>query len=179
MSVLLGALLIFCLRICDVSVGTLRTLYLVRGDAKKAVPLAFFESGIWIVAISRIFQHLDTWQNMVAYPAGFAAGTFVGITLEKWIASGSILVRVISRAACKDAVAQRLRDQGFGVTAVTGEGREGEQALLFVVTRRKRGNELLELIRSLDGQAFVTIDAVQTAIGGYLPLGPGASGVRK
>lgn len=178
MSVLLGALLIFCLRICDVSVGTLRTLYMVRGDVKKAVPLAFFESGIWIVAISRIFQHMDKWQNMVAYPAGFAAGTFVGITLEKWIASGSILVRVISRVG-RDGMAQTLRQHGFGVTVVAGEGREGEQSLLFVVSRRKRGNELLGLIRSVDEGAFVTIDAVQTANGGYLPLGPGASGVRK
>jgi uncharacterized protein YebE (UPF0316 family) len=178
MSVFLGALLIFALRICDVSVGTLRTLYMVRGDRLRAVPLAFAESGIWVVAISRIFQSMHSPVYMLAYAAGFATGTFVGITLERWIASGSILVRVISRSG-RESMARTLRQHGFGVTAVTGEGREGEQTLLFVVSRRKRGNELLELVRGIDDGAFVTIDAVQTAHGGYLPGGPGPSGVRK
>jgi uncharacterized protein YebE (UPF0316 family) len=151
---------------------------MVRGDRLRAVPLAFVESGIWVVAISRIFAHMNSVPTMVAYAAGFAAGTFVGITLERWIASGSILVRVISRSA-RDGMAQTLREHGFGVTVVTGAGREGEQTLLFVVSRRKRGNELLDLIRGIDDAAFVTIDAVQTAHGGYLPGGPGPSGVRK
>src|SRR3954464_9468369 len=96
MTALLGALLIFCLRILDVSIGTLRVMYMVRGDRKKAVPLAFLESGIWVVAISRIMKQVDNRANMLAFAAGFAAGTLVGMTLDRWIASGYVLVRVIS-----------------------------------------------------------------------------------
>jgi uncharacterized protein YebE (UPF0316 family) len=168
MHVALGALFIFCLRILDVSVGTLRVMYMVRGDRAKAVPLAFFESLIWVFAISRIMHEVDNYTNMLAFAAGFAAGTMVGMSLERWIASGFVLFRVISDAG-KEKLAGEIRSAGFGVTLVTGEGREGEQEVLFIVALRRRANELLDLIRRLDEAAFVTIDPVQKAMGGYLP----------
>jgi uncharacterized protein YebE (UPF0316 family) len=175
MDVALGALLIFCLRIFDVSIGTLRVMYMVRGDRKKAVPLAFVESLIWVFAISRIMKEVDNWANMVAFSAGFAAGTMVGMTLERWIASGFVLVRVISQA---EHMAGEVRSAGFGVTVLTGEGRQGDQDILFIVALRRRGPELLSLIRRVDEGAFVTVDPVQNAMGGYLP-GTAAAGLRK
>lgn len=170
MDVVLGALLIFCLRILDVSIGTLRVMYMVRGDRLRAVPLAFIESGTWIFAISRIIKHVDNPVNMVAFAGGYAAGTLIGMTLERWIASGFVLVRVVSGADAEaDRLADAVRAAGFGVTVVAGEGREGEQAIHFIITLRRRGRELLDLIRRVDNDAFVTIDPVQRAMGGYLP----------
>ena len=82
MEAFLGALLIFCLRLCDVSLGTLRSLYVVRGDRRVAVPLAFAESLIWIIAISRIMKEVTdgNYYNMLAYAGGFACGTLIGMT---------------------------------------------------------------------------------------------------
>ena len=168
MDVILGALLIFFLRILDVSVGTLRVMYMVRGDRRKAVPLAFFESLVWVFAISRIMKEVDNTSNMLAFAAGFAAGTLVGMTLERWIASGFVLMRVISDVG-KERLAGAVRAAGFGVTVVNGEGREGEQEILFIVALRRRAQELLELIRRVDDGAFVTVDPVNKAMGGYLP----------
>ncbi|MDQ3030429.1 MAG: DUF5698 domain-containing protein [Actinomycetota bacterium] len=170
MEPILGALLIFGLRICDVSIGTLRSLYVVRGIRRVAVPLAFAESMIWIFAMSKIMGEItaENYYNMFAYSAGFATGTLLGITIERWIASGWILVRIITK---EDALTQAIRGRDFGVTEVQGEGRFGEQALLFIVAPRRRGNELLELVREIDKSAFVTVDAVNTAMGGYLPSG--------
>ena len=178
MTVFLGALLIFCLRILDVSVGTLRVMYMVRGDRGKAVPLAFFESLVWVFAISRIMKNVDNTTNMVAFAAGFAAGTMVGMTLERWIASGFVLLRVISDVG-KEKLAAEVRAAGFGVTALTGEGREGEQEILFIVAMRRRAPELLALIRRVDDGAFVTIEPVQRAMGGYLPATASPSQMRK
>ena len=178
MTVVLGALLIFCLRILDVSVGTLRVMYMVRGDRGKAVPLAFFESLVWVFAISRIMKNVDNTANMVAFAAGFAAGTMVGMTLERWIASGFVLVRVISDVG-EEKLAPEVRAAGFGVTVVSGHGREGEQEILFIVALRRRAQELLNLIRRVDDGAFVTIDPVQKAMGGYLPATARPSQMRK
>jgi uncharacterized protein YebE (UPF0316 family) len=169
MHPLAGALLIFLLRILDVPIGTLRVMYMVRGDRLKAVPLAFVESLVWVFAISQIFKHLDNRANMVGFAAGFATGTLVGMTLERWIASGHVLVRIISGKVDAAELAEALRAAGFGVTVLTGEGRRGEQGILFVVALRRRGKELLNLVRGRDEDAFVTIDPVQTAMGGYLP----------
>src|SRR5215217_3030756 len=133
MDALLPALLIFLLRIVDVSIGTLRVMYMVRGERGKTVPLAFLESGVWVFAITRIIKQVDNPLNMLAFAAGYAAGTMVGMTLERWIASGYILVRVIADSASKEGLAGAIRAAGFGVTVLPGEGRGGEQAILFVV----------------------------------------------
>jgi uncharacterized protein YebE (UPF0316 family) len=101
MDALLGALLIFFLRLCDVSLGTLRSLYVVRGYRQVAVPLAFVESLVWIIAISRIMAEVTNgnYYNMLAYAGGFACGTLIGMTLEQWIASGWILVSSRAKGA--------------------------------------------------------------------------------
>jgi uncharacterized protein YebE (UPF0316 family) len=183
MDAILGASIIFFLRLCDVSMGTLRTLYVVRGDRWKAVPLAFAESLVWIIAISRIMKEVTDghFYNMLAYAGGFAAGTMIGITIERWIASGWVLVRIITK---DDTLTDSIRARDFGVTQVQGEGRLGEQSILFIVAPRRRGDELLELVREQDENAFVTVDAVNTAMGGYLPVAPrlavgNATAVRK
>ena len=183
MDALLGGLLIFFLRLCDVSIGTLRTLYVVRGDRLRAVPLAFVESLIWVIAIAWIMRDIGNGHvvNIVCYAGGYAAGVFVGITIERWIASGWVLVRIISR---NDALTAAVRAANFGVTELHGEGRHGEQSVLFIVAPRRRGDTLLELIRTHDENAFVTVDAVNTAMGGYLPVAPrleagNATAVRK
>ena len=179
MYALLGALLIFSLRIVDVSIGTLRVMYMVRGDRRRTVPLAFLESGVWVFAISRIFKQVDNPLNMIAFAAGYATGTLVGMTLERWIASGHILVRVISGKSDKEDLVAAIRGAGFGVTVVAGQGRAGEQAILFVVALRRRGRELLDLIERMDDDAFVTVDPVNPAIGGYLPAASAPAGMRK
>lgn len=167
MPELLGALLIFVLRITDVSIGTIRVILMIRGKRLPVVLLGFLESGIFIFAISRVMAEMGTLK-MVFYAAGFACGTFLGMTLERLVAGGWIIARIVSREHCT-ALAATLRGEHFGVTMVRGEGREGETGVLFIVTPRRRGDELLELIRKQDPDAFVTIDPVSQAIGGYIP----------
>jgi uncharacterized protein YebE (UPF0316 family) len=172
------ACLIFALRITDVSVGTLRVLYTVRGRGRTAAVLGVFEAGVFIFAISRVFKHVDSPLAMAGYACGFAAGTAIGIRLEKWIASGLILVRIISRTRATDLL-ELLREADFGVTTFDGQGREGAVLMLFAVAKRRRGSELLRLVRESDPDAFVTVESVTRAVGGYLPHVTEPSSVRK
>src|SRR5437762_5152476 len=97
---LLIAFGIFCLRICDVSIGTVRTLFTIRGYRLVSFCMGVVESGIWIFAISRVMQYINgpgNLQNIIAWAVGFATGTVTGISLERWIGSGTVLVRVISK----------------------------------------------------------------------------------
>jgi uncharacterized protein YebE (UPF0316 family) len=178
MAPILGALLVFVLRVTDVSIGTLRVLYTVRGRRLLAAGLGAVEAGVFIVAIGRVLSDLSEPLKMVGYALGFAAGTALGVTVESWIASGFILARVISRRKSAE-VLEALRQGQFGVTAVRGQGREGDVLILFVVARRKRGRQMLGLIQQIDRQAFVTIDSIATSLGGYLPYVPTPTSVRK
>ena len=81
-QLLAGMLLIFCLRIVDVSLGTVRLIMVTRGIRKWAVLIGFFEVTIWVVAISQVMSNLNNVWNVLAYSGGFASGTFVGMYLE-------------------------------------------------------------------------------------------------
>jgi uncharacterized protein YebE (UPF0316 family) len=121
---------------------------------------------------------VDNPLSMVGWALGFATGTFVGIALDQWIGSGSILMRVISRNH-----ALRLREllnaEGFGVTAIQGQGRDGNVLVIFVVAPRKRTGDLLTLVQGIDPDAFITVEPVAKAIGGYVPHFPAPASMRK
>jgi len=178
MDVLLSALLIFFLRVCDVSIGTLRSLYAHRGHRTVAAALGLAESLIFVFAISKVFSGATHIWMMLGYAAGFATGNFVGITIERWIASGMVMVRIIVRGT-RGAMMDGLRAAGFGTTSMEGTGAEGEVHIFIIVTQRRRQSELLELVEKIDPQAFVTLDAVNHAQGGYLSFTPAATSVRK
>ena len=162
----LGALLIFCLRIGDVSAATLRVIFLVNGRRGPATLLAFLESAIWITAISRVFGHLDQWQNMVGYACGYAAGTLVGISLDQFIGIGKAVVRVITRDPGLH-LRDRLADEGFGVTMFMGEGVNGPVQELIVVIPRRRRKALVKHVHQIDSTAFITVESVAATYGGY------------
>lgn len=169
MEAIFGALLIFALRIGDVSLGTMRVLMVVQGRRLPATVLAVLEAGIWILAISQVFTSGYDWPRMIGYACGFAAGTLIGMTIEQWIAHGKVLVRVVSRDDAKP-LQQTLGENGFGVTRFQGEGVGGKQVdELMIVTNRRRTKKLVSLVRGQDADAFITVTGVAQMIGGYLP----------
>jgi uncharacterized protein YebE (UPF0316 family) len=171
-------LLIFCLRICDVSIGTVRVIYTIRGNRVASAVLGFLESLIWIFAISRAMAYVNNPTSMIAWASGFAAGTVLGITLERWIATGHIIMRVISLEKAEQ-LRDTLREASVGVTALNADGRGGARLVLFCVAPRRRGRDMIKTVQAIDPDAFITIDPVSQAIGGYLPGVVEASAVRK
>jgi uncharacterized protein YebE (UPF0316 family) len=166
MSIYLGALLIFLLRIGDVSAATLRVIFLVNGRRGPATVLAFCESAIWILAISRVFGHLDQWQNMVGYACGYAAGTLVGISLDQFIGIGKAVVRIFTKDPGPH-LRDRLAGEGFGVTTFVGEGVSGPVQELIVVIPRRRRKALVRHVHEIDPAAFITVETAAATYGGY------------
>lgn len=168
-SYLILPLLIFLARICDVSISTIRIIYMLGGRRYASTILGFFECFIWLMAIRQIFQHLDNWVCYVAYPAGFASGIFVGMLIEEKIAYGKVIMRIITR---KDVLPfiQFLNQQNFRYTKVDAEGPDGHENLVFIVLQRERLDELLEKLKEILPTAFYTIEKVKAAAeSGALP----------
>jgi len=154
--------LIFSARVVDVSIGTLRIMFLARSRRVLAPVLGFFEVMIWLLAISQIFKHLDNFMCYLAYGGGFAMGSYVGIYLEGKLALGMQVVRIITR---KDASAliNQLKAQGYGLTVLDGEGVTGPVKVVFTVIQRKHLPELCEIIRQFNPGAFLSIEDVRLA----------------
>jgi uncharacterized protein YebE (UPF0316 family) len=161
-SLLLAALGIFALRILDVSIGTLRIAYLVRGRRTVAGVLSFFESLVWLVAAAQVITSLDAPIKFIAYAAGYATGTVLGVSLERWIATGDSLLRVITPVDAPSVDAP-LRDAGFTVTSVNAQGRDGDVRLHFTVIPRRKVPSALALVRRVSPDAYVTVEATTPA----------------
>jgi uncharacterized protein YebE (UPF0316 family) len=161
-SYILLPLLIFLARIGDVSINTIRIIYVLGGRKMMATCLGFFESFIWLMAIRQIFEHLDNWICYIAYPGGFAMGILIGMMIEEKIAYGKVIVRTITR---KDIEPLKgfLIDQNFRFTAIRAIGRDGEENVVFTVLERERLNDLINQLRILLPTAFYTIEKVNRA----------------
>lgn len=168
-SYLLLPLFIFLARICDVSINTIRIIYMLGGRRITSTLLGFFEAFIWLMAIRQIFQHLDNWACYFAYPAGFASGIFVGMIIEEKIAYGKVIVRIITRKEIAQLISF-LNDHDFRYTRVQAEGPNGAENLVFTVLQRERLDDLLTKLKEILPTAFYTIEKVKAAgEGGGLP----------
>jgi uncharacterized protein YebE (UPF0316 family) len=153
-------LLIFCARVMDVSINTLRIMFVMNGKKKIAPILGFFESLIWLLAIGQIFQNVNNPMSYIGYAGGFAMGTFVGMTIEEKLALGRVLVRVITPEPMVELI-DYMKERNFRFTNVGGEGRFGKVNLLFTVMKREDLPEYVEKIKSINDKAFYTIESVK------------------
>jgi uncharacterized protein YebE (UPF0316 family) len=151
-----GAFVIMLMRICDVSIGTMRTILIVQGKKYLAGITGFFEVLIWVFAIRFIFQHLDNYLNLIGYATGFALGNILGIALEQRIGFGFAQLNIISRHDT-DLIANKLRHSKYGVTILPGEGGSGGVSIIVVITSRKYQKKVIQLVESVDKEAFITV----------------------
>ncbi len=167
-SWILVPLLIFLARVCDQTIGTLRIILLARGNRLLAPLLGFIEVVIWLVAIRQIFTRLDNFMCYFAYGAGFALGNYVGMVLDAKIALGTQLLRVITR---KDPalLAVRLRQDGYGVTELSGEGATGPVNILFTLVPRRDVPAVADVVREYHPNAFYSLEDVRTVESGVFP----------
>jgi len=175
-------LVIFASRLVDVSLGTMRIMFVARSRAVLAAALGFFEVLIWLLVITQVLANLHSWIHFVAYAAGFSVGNYLGIRLEGWLQMGTIILRVITHREAEPLV-QSLHDQGCGVTTVQGEGKEGPVHLIFTVLRRRQLPDVLGRVKRFHPNAFYTVEHVHSAAHGFFPplhsrhpFGPAAAG---
>ena len=164
-SYLLLPFLIFLARITDVSINTIRIIYVLGGRRWTATILGFFESFIWLMAIRQIFEHLDNWICYVAYPGGFAMGILVGMMIEERIAYGKVIVRIITRKDVAELIVY-LNENQFRYTKVNAEGPDGHENLVFTVLQRERLEDLLAKMKVIVPSAFYTVEKVNRAAEG-------------
>jgi uncharacterized protein YebE (UPF0316 family) len=164
-DILLGALLIFCMRLIDVSMGTVRILMAVRGRRLLAGFIGFFEVTIFLVAISQVVSNIGNWWNVLGYAGGFAVGTVVGMTIERKLAIGLAEVNIISMGKGPD-VAEALRLEGFGATEFLGAGQDSIVDMIRTVVRRREVSSVTDVASAIDESAFITVQDMEHAYRG-------------
>jgi uncharacterized protein YebE (UPF0316 family) len=153
-------LLIFCARIMDVSLDTLRIIFINRHLKTFAAFIGFFEVMIWLLAIRQVFQNLGNPLCFIAYAAGFAAGNYVGVCIENRLSIGKVIIRVITKTDA-DELVNFLKTAGYGITAIPAIGVTGPVKVLFSIVERQHIDHIVKIIREFNPQAFYSIEDVR------------------
>jgi uncharacterized protein YebE (UPF0316 family) len=163
-------LLVFFARVLDVSIGTLRIIFVSKGMKHLAALLGFFESLIWLLAVAQVMQNLNSWQTYMAFALGFGAGNYVGVVIEEKIALGNLLIRIITQREA-DELVNVLWKSGYGVTSLDAQGESGPVKLIFSIAKRKNLAKIIALIKKYNPNAFYTIEDMRYVNKAYpLPL---------
>lgn len=161
-------LLIFIARILDVSIGTVRIIFISRGFKFLAPLLGFFEVLIWLLAIGQIMKNLTNVVCYIAYAGGFGMGTLVGMLIEDKLAMGTLAIRIIT---VKDAteLIEHLKSAGYGITSVDARGVTGRVKLIFTIIKRKDAQEVIEIVKRFNPKAFFSLEEIRSVTEGVFP----------
>ncbi len=162
-------LLIFISRIADVTIGTVRHIFVSRGMTKLAPVVGFFEVLIWLVVISQVIRNLANPLCYIAFAGGYATGNYIGMRLVEKLSLGLVLIRIITQkdSAC---LVESLHEKQFGVTVLDGHGAKGKVQVIFTVVKRAHILEVEELIKKFNPHAFYTIEEIGDVEKGVFPM---------
>ena len=161
--------LIFMARVIDVSMGTVRVIFVSRGLKYLAPVVGFFEILIWLLAIGQIMKNLSNPACYIAYAGGFAMGNYVGICIAGKLSLGVVLIRVVTE---KDALPliEHLKSENYGVTSVDGYGTLGKIKVIFTIVPRREVKKVVQFVKRFNPNAFYTIEEVSFVEKGIFPV---------
>ena len=163
-------LLIFIARMCDVTLGTLRNVFISKGLRHIVPVLGFFEVLIWLISIRQIMQHLDNVMCYVSFAGGFSMGTYVGLKIEGRLALGVQVIRIITNQDSQQLILA-LQKENIGITVIDGQGAKGPVKIIFTLANRKDIVIIRELINMHNPTAFYSIEDVRAASQGVFRKG--------
>ncbi|MBN1297349.1 DUF2179 domain-containing protein [bacterium] len=154
MNIVILGIIVFCTRVIDVSIGTVRTIITVQGRTRTAFVLGFLEVGMWIFVVSAVIAEIDRQPILgLFYALGFSTGNVVGILVERRLAFGHVVLRIISLTHGSE-MAEAIRQEGYPVTTFLGEGKSGPVTELYIVVRRKMLESILSILKKIEPDAF-------------------------
>ena len=162
-------LIVFLARVTDVTLGTMRIIFLSRGRKVIAPLLGFVEVFIWITIVSQIVGGVHNYVAYFAYAAGFAVGNYFGMFLDEKLAIGTLVVRVFLSSKDKSLM-ETLRAKGYGVTYIDGYGMNGPVQVIYTIVMRKELPDVVHSIESISPKAFFTVEELRSVQQGTFPV---------
>jgi len=159
-------LLIICINVVYVSMNTLRTIMVIKGQRLFASIMSVFEVGVYLYGLTIVLDNLKSPINIIAYCIGYGVGVYIGSLIEQHLALGYVQVQIIVDSVVHD-LPNFLREKGFGVTSWTAEGKNGLRLVLQVLAKRSNEKELIKFVNEITPNAFVISYEPKHFIGGF------------
>ncbi len=160
---------VFCVRILDVSLGTLRTIVTVKGQKFLASFIGFFEVFVWFLVVKEALNTSVTsiWIGF-SYALGFATGTYIGTFLSEKLIPGNLTIQVVTSKQDKNMI-RYIRNLGYGVSVIPIKGKDfkSRKYLLFIEIDKNDLTHIRKIIKNLDSKAFVVVNESKQVYNGY------------
>jgi uncharacterized protein YebE (UPF0316 family) len=167
---LLGALVIFVVRVLSIAIATVRYLVMGRANGVLVSAIAFFEALAFAVTFGQVTEDLSNLLNLFSYSLGFAVGTWVGMLIEQRIYTAHATINIVSMGHSLP-IAQAIRAAGFGATRSSGEGEKGAVGIVRTVARRQDAALIADIAQQIDPRSFITVEDVRRVARGFLSYG--------
>ncbi|AGB03734.1 DUF2179 domain-containing protein [Methanoregula formicica] len=154
-------LLIFLARVCDVTMETVRIVFISKGIRLLATVIAFFEIVIWLLAAGVVMNDLANIANFLAFALGFAMGTYVGLVVEERLSLGMVILRIVTADESRDAIVSSLQSENHGVTCIEAEGSRGSVTMILSLVQRSEISRITGRIDRINPKAFFSIEDVR------------------
>jgi uncharacterized protein YebE (UPF0316 family) len=165
---LLLPLVVFLAEMSVVTLGTIRVIFISRGRKLLAPILGCFEIVIWLFAIGQIMKNLTDLGCYVGFAAGFTLGNFLGVLIEKQLAIGNLVIRIITHRDASELI-ETLKAEQYGLTSIAAEGATGPVKIILIVIKRRELDRVVGLIERFDSRTFYSVEEVQAAQAGIFP----------
>ena len=162
-------LIVCAAKIIEITIQSLKTCMMVKGERLKAAGLGFIECVIWGLVISTIIGTLgDNLLLLLFYCVGYAMGLFIGATLENKIALGTSNLQLIANDKNTEKIIGYLKENERGYTVFDGHGSKDKMNMILIVLPRRDALRVLREIRGLcENNVFVVASEVSKYAGGY------------
>jgi uncharacterized protein YebE (UPF0316 family) len=154
-------LLIFIAQICNVSLETLRVIYVSKGIKYLAPVIAFFEIVIWLLAIEAILSDISNIAIFLGFAFGFALGTFVGLVIEEKLSVGMVIVRIVTPGESNEEIVSFLQQGNYGVTSLNAQGSRGDVRMILSLVNRVEIPRIIAHLKTTNPDAFFSIEDVR------------------
>jgi uncharacterized protein YebE (UPF0316 family) len=160
---------IFAAKMVEVSLSTVRNVLINRGEKIRGAAIGFFEVLIWIIVVSNVLGSLtkDPFK-VVVYCLAFSVGNYLGVIIENKLAIGTASIQAVVGEDAKEDLCALLRERGFGVTLIQGQGMEGTVDVLLIFLKRRCVPEAIGLIRQRQPHALVTVNDIRQLRNGFI-----------
>lgn len=161
-------LIILVGKMIEVTMATTRIVLITKGEKLKGAIIGFFEVIIWAILIANVLKDITADPiKLVIYSIGFSLGNYLGTTFEQKLGFGTVRIESIVKEEHGVTLARELRNKGFAVTVIEGQGKDFKRHVLIMHIKRKRTEEAVSMIKNIQGNVVITVNEIKPVYGGY------------
>lgn len=159
---------IFFAKTIELTLGTLRLIVVANGKKIIGAILQGITALVWVFAVGLVVVDVTSDPlKIIAFALGSTFGSYLGSFLEEKMALGSNMLMVIIDKQLEEAITTTIRNQGYAVTVIKGDGKEKERSILMIMVARKKRSEIVNLIKNIDYEAMIISESASTINGGH------------